>query len=61
MKDFNVAMGSPKVADLFGRVYGYPHTFIVDLQRRSVFTHAGIIDHTAAEAELAELRKRPRD
>jgi hypothetical protein len=55
MKDFNVVMGSPKVADFFGWVYGYPHTSIVDPQGRFVFTHAGIIDRTEVEAELAEL------
>jgi thiol-disulfide isomerase/thioredoxin len=55
MKGFNVAMGSPKVADLFGGVYGYPHTFIVDPQGRFVFTRAGIIDRTEVEAELTEL------
>jgi len=55
MKDFNVVIGSPKVADLFGGVYGYPHTFVVDPQGRFVFTHAGIIDRTEVEAALAEL------
>ena len=55
MKDFTVVIGSQKTADLFGGVYGLPHTFIVNSQGKFVSSHPGIIDRTEVEAELAAL------
>ena len=55
MNDFKVAIGSQKTAELFGGVYGFPHTFLVDTHGNFVSTHAGIIDRKEVEAELAAL------
>ena len=55
MNDFKVVMGSQKVGEIFGGVYGFPHTFLVDTHGNFVSTHAGIIDRKEVEAELAAL------
>jgi cytochrome c biogenesis protein CcmG/thiol:disulfide interchange protein DsbE len=60
MTDFKVVMGSQKTTELFGGVYGFPHTFVVDTQGKFVSTHAGIINRKEVEAELAALLDNPR-
>ena len=55
MSDFKVVIGSQKIADLFGGVYGFPHTFVVDTEGKFVSTHRGIINRKEVEAELVTL------
>ena len=55
MNDFKVVMGTQKAAEIFGGVYGFPHTFLVDTQGKFVSTHPGIINRKEVESELVTL------
>jgi peroxiredoxin len=55
MKNFTVVVGSQQTAELFGGVYGLPHTFVVDPHGRYVSSHAGMINRSEVETELDAL------